>query len=85
MKPHIQINGYRLTEREHAVWQGVALGLPSKEIAGALGTTTDTVMAHRRNLYRKLGVNCAARATLEAVRHGVVAVEVLKSNPNARH
>ncbi len=77
MKPSVQINGWRLTEREHAVWKGLAMGVPTKAIATDLGITPDTVMSHRRNLYLKIGVHCAARATIEAVRHGVILVEVV--------
>ena len=78
MKHWVQINGYKLTDTEFHTWKSIALGCPTKEIAAQLGMTENAVLSYRKGLYRKLGINCSAKATTEAIRHGVIAVEVLK-------
>lgn len=46
-----------LSEREHAVLQGIVDGLPDKQIADRLGLALATVRTHVSNIYRKLQVN----------------------------
>ncbi|HEU4326147.1 MAG TPA: response regulator transcription factor [Roseiflexaceae bacterium] len=64
-----QPNGI-LTEREHAVLQGVARGERSKEIAARLGITERTVKAHLANIYGKYGVDSRAAAVAAAMARG---------------
>ncbi|MDA1278303.1 MAG: response regulator transcription factor [Verrucomicrobia bacterium] len=51
-----------LTEREQAILRLSREGLRYKEIAAALGITTDTVRTHFRNIYKKLHVHSRAEA-----------------------
>jgi DNA-binding NarL/FixJ family response regulator len=44
----------------------------NKEIAYALGITTDTTGAHVKNIYLKLGVHDRTGALGEAIRRGMV-------------
>ncbi|NYD67445.1 LuxR C-terminal-related transcriptional regulator [Agromyces atrinae] len=62
----------RLTPRELDVLTLVAEGLGRSEIAERLYLSVDTVKSHQRTLYRKLDVNRASAAILEARRLGLV-------------
>lgn len=51
-----------LTERECEVLRQVSLGYTSREIAGKLSLSVQTVNTHVRNIYRKLDVKSRAQA-----------------------
>ena len=51
-----------LSERECEVLRQVSLGYTSREIAGKLSLTTQTVNTHVRNIYRKLDAKSRAQA-----------------------
>ena len=61
-----------LTYREVEVIELVAQGKRNKEIATALGIRVDTVEAHLRNIYSKLGVNDRTAAVTVALRRGFI-------------
>lgn len=65
-----------VTPRELEVWTMAAMGKPNKEIAWLLGVTFKTVEKHRQAMARKLNIHSAAELVLEAVRRGVITVEV---------
>lgn len=46
-----------MTEREREIVDLISSGCTSKEIARALGMSINTVLWHRKNLYRKLAVS----------------------------
>lgn len=46
-----------LSKREFEVVETIALGSSTKEAAEQLFVSTDTVASHRKNAYRKLGIN----------------------------
>ena len=50
----------------------LAQGKRNKEIASALGIRVDTVEAHLRNIYSKLGVNDRTAAVTVALRRGFI-------------
>jgi len=60
-----------LTPREQEVLRLIARGAANKQIAAELGITVATVERHVTNLYRKLGANGRADATLAAVALGL--------------
>jgi len=78
MNSVLRINQHPIRPRELEVWKLIARGVPTKEIEVLLGATKNTVLSWRRNLYRKIRVNCSAQAALAAVRHGVIHVEVIE-------
>lgn len=61
-----------LTPRETEVLSQLAHGLTNKEIAQALGISTETVKEHVQNILKKIGVTDRTQAAVWAVRSGMV-------------
>jgi DNA-binding NarL/FixJ family response regulator len=61
----------RLTEREKEVLVLLSLGLTNREISARLYVSSETVKAHVRNVYAKLGVTHRAAAARIAVERGL--------------
>ena len=61
-----------LTERELAVLDAVARGLPNQAIARELWVTEQTVKFHLTNIFRKLGVRNRTEAARAAYARGLV-------------
>ena len=61
-----------LTPREMEVLRLLALGLTNPQIAERLVISPQTVHAHLRSLYSKLGVTTRSAATRFAVEHHIV-------------
>lgn len=59
-----------LTQREIDVLRLVVAGLLNKQIAQRLDVALTTVISHRRNLVRKLGIRSVAGLTIYAVTKG---------------
>lgn len=62
----------RLTKTEVEILKDIALGLTTKEIADRRFSSFHTVNTHRKNIFRKLGVNTIHEATKYALRAGLV-------------
>jgi len=60
-----------LSAREQEVLTYLAKGMSTKDCADLMDISYHTASDHIRNVYRKLGVNSRAEATLEAVRLGI--------------
>jgi two-component system, NarL family, response regulator NreC len=58
-----------LTQRENEVFELVAQGTTSKQIAAALDISVHTVNNHRKRICRKLGVHSTAELVAFAARH----------------
>ncbi len=61
-----------LTQTEREVLKAIALGKTTKEIAAERFSSIHTINSHRKNIFRKLGVNCAHDAMKYAFRSGLV-------------
>jgi two-component system NarL family response regulator len=61
-----------LSPREMQVLQLLIKGRSNKEIGSALCVCEDTVKAHFRSLFVKLGVQDRTEAAIVAIRHGIV-------------
>ena len=62
-----------LSERELEILQLVAEGLTNREIASRLYLSLNTVKAHTRNIYGKLGVNNRTQAAARGRALGILA------------
>lgn len=61
-----------LTPAERSVLKEIALGKTTKEIALEKNVSFHTVNSHRKNIFRKLGVNNAHEATKYAMKAGII-------------
>ena len=61
-----------LTETETAIVKAIAQGKTTKEIAAERFSSIHTVTTHRKNIFRKLGINTAHEAVKYALRAGLI-------------
>ena len=61
-----------LTQTEREVLKLIAQGKTTKEIAAERFSSIHTINSHRKNIFRKLNVNCAHDAIKYALRSGLV-------------
>ncbi|MEG0456434.1 MAG: LuxR C-terminal-related transcriptional regulator, partial [Bacteroides sp.] len=61
-----------LTATEKIILKAIALGKTTKEIAAEKTLSFHTINSHRKNIFRKLGVNNVHEATKYAMRAGIV-------------
>jgi DNA-binding NarL/FixJ family response regulator len=61
-----------LTAREQEVLRLVARGLANKEIARAIGRSTETVKAHLESIFQKLGARDRTHAVTIALQRGII-------------
>ena len=61
-----------LTRTEMEILKDIALGMTTREIAEKRFSSFHTVNTHRKNIFRKLGVNTVHEATKYALRAGLV-------------
>jgi two-component system, NarL family, response regulator LiaR len=61
-----------LTFTEQEILKELALGKTTKEIAAKRYVSSHTIMTHRKNIFRKIGVNNVHEATKYAMRAGIV-------------
>ena len=61
-----------LTPAERSVLKEIALGKTTKEIAAEKNLSFHTVNSHRKNIFRKLGVNNVQEETKYAMKAGIV-------------
>lgn len=64
-----------LSQREKNILQLVALGMTNKEIANKLFISTHTVISHRKNITRKLGIKTVAGLTVYAILNNLIQME----------
>lgn len=64
-----------LTDREKDVLQKVALGKTNKEVAKELFISTHTVISHRKNITRKLGIKTVSGLTVYAILNQLIKLE----------
>ena len=62
----------KLTPTENEILKDIALGMTTREIAEKRFSSFHTVNTHRKNNFRKLGVNTIHEATKYALRAGLV-------------
>lgn len=61
-----------LTQTEREIVKAIAQGKTTKEIAAERFSSIHTVTTHRKNIFRKLGINTAHEAVKYALRAGLI-------------
>ncbi len=64
-----------LSPREKAILKEVALGLTNKEIAEKTYISTHTVISHRKNITRKLGIKTVSGLTVYAILNNIIQMD----------
>jgi DNA-binding NarL/FixJ family response regulator len=67
--------GEELSPREKLVLKEVALGHTNKEIADTLFISTHTVISHRKNITKKLGIKTVSGLTVYAILNKLIGME----------
>jgi DNA-binding NarL/FixJ family response regulator len=62
----------QLTASETEIVRLIAQGLTTKEIAARKFLSFHTIMTHRKNILRKLGVSNSSELTMYAIRNGII-------------
>ncbi len=70
-----QENSEELSDREKDVLRKVALGKTNKEVANELFISTHTVISHRKNITRKLGIKTVSGLTVYAILNQLIKLE----------
>ncbi len=65
-------DNYNLTPSETEIVKLISDGLTTKEIADKKHISFHTVVTHRKNIFRKLGINNASELVMFAVRTGII-------------
>ena len=68
----------KISEREIAILECVAKGLTNKEIAEKLFISAHTVITHRKNIVRKLGIKTVSGLTVYAILNKIIDMTDLK-------
>ena len=69
----VQTNNFEvLSDRELDVLRRMAEGLKNGQIADLLFISPNTVQAHRRNIFRKLGVSNGIGAVSKGLKEGLI-------------
>lgn len=71
-----------LSAREADVLKLIALGLMNKQIAAELSISQHTVVSHRKNIIKKLGINSISGLTVYAILHGIISASDLQQSPS---
>lgn len=67
-----------LSKREQTILKHVALGFTNNEISEQLYISVHTVMTHRKNITRKLGIKTVSGLTVYAILNKLIKTEELK-------
>lgn len=67
-----------LSDREVEILKDVALGLSNKEIAEKNFISPHTVITHRKNITRKLGIKTVSGLTIYAILNKIIGMEALE-------
>ena len=64
-----------ISKREETILQNIALGLTNKEIAEKLFLSAHTVVTHRKNLTKKLGIKTVSGLTIYAIINNIISMD----------
>lgn len=69
-----------LTAREKEIIRDIALGLSSKEMADKNFISPHTVITHRKNISKKLGIKSISGLTIYAIINKLISIDDIKEN-----
>ncbi|NPA67503.1 MAG: response regulator transcription factor [Chlorobi bacterium] len=78
IRPEISEDTNELSEREKDIVKQVALGKTNKEISEILFISIHTVMTHRKNITRKLGIKTVSGLTVYAILNNLIKIDETK-------
>jgi DNA-binding CsgD family transcriptional regulator len=81
-KSEIETEKSGLSEREKSIVYYVALGLTANEIAEKLFISSHTVITHRKNISKKLGIKTVSGLTVYAILNNIVSFEEISGEGN---
>ena len=67
-----------LSDREKEILVSVAMGLLNKEIADKHNISINTVITHRKNITRKIGIKTVAGLTAYAILNNLVDINAIE-------
>lgn len=67
-----------LSEREKQIIACIVRGMTNKEVAAQLFISVNTVLTHRKNISRKLGIHSVSGLTIYAIVNQIVKVEEIE-------
>jgi DNA-binding NarL/FixJ family response regulator len=67
-----------LSERETTILKNITLGLTNQEIAEKLFLSVHTVMTHRKNITKKLGIKTVSGLTVYAILNKIIEIQDIK-------
>ena len=65
----------KLNKKQLAVLQLLANGMTDKAVAAEMGLSFDTIKYHKKNIFRKLNVNCTIEAVVKAIKLNLIDIE----------
>lgn len=68
----------QLSEREKEIVCGIVRGQSNKEVADNLFISVNTVLTHRKNIFRKLDIHSVSGLTIYAIARGLVKLDEVK-------
>ncbi len=73
-----EIHDEELSTREKEILKEIALGNTNKEIAENLFISSHTVITHRKNITKKLGIKTVSGLTVYAILNNIISIEEAK-------
>lgn len=67
-----------LSDREREVVSCIVRGMTAREVADKLFISSNTVMTHRKNIFRKLDIHSVSGLTIYAIVNGIVRIDEVK-------
>ncbi|HKG23294.1 MAG TPA: response regulator transcription factor, partial [Blastocatellia bacterium] len=64
---------FELTSREIKILELLVKGYSNKEISNTIYISLDTVKAHLKHIFEKLGVDCRTKAAIKALKYNIIA------------